>query len=502
MPLTVPGLWYRVRMKWPGVDQSGISLAGIPGVVIGSNGHIAWGFTNATADFQDMVIVEKDPDRPDHYLVPGGSEPFEVIKDIVEPRGMEPRDVTVRWTRWGPIVGEDALGRPLALKWIALEPGMVNFQSLNLATARTVDEAIEIGRRWHGPPQNLVVGDSTGRIGWVLTGYLPNRVGFNGRYPVSWADGSRGWDGQIPEDRRPMLVDPESGFLFTANNRTVDPDHAALLGFVWAPGDRARRIRDVLAEDVPVNEEAMLGLQLDTRVERFEPYRELLVQTLRGRKPGESDDGALELIEQWNGCADVDQSAMVILDQWRTQLQRSIVDALLWDVRDARGRKLKRRLVREEPMLQVLQQKPMHLLNPRWDSWEQFLDEQWSQVEADLDMDELPDWGTYNKASIMHPMAAAMGGFGNSRWNIQPHPQPGHPAAVRVSRPRFGASARMVVSPGREELGILHMPAGQSGDPESPYYRLGHDSWKDGTPDPFLPGAPRRVLLLEPAAQP
>ena len=147
--------------------------------------------------------------------------------------------------------------------------------------------------------------------------------------------------------------------------------------------------------------------------------------------------------------------------------------------------------------MQLLEERPPHMLSSRWENWEQFLDEVLDIVRVQHPPGvELTPWGDMNMSRIQHPISMAMGGLVGRRLDLSPHPQSGHSNAVRVAHPRFGASTRMVVSPGREASGILQTPAGQSGDPGSRHYDDLHLAWRDGMPQPFLPGSAVRTYDL------
>ena len=132
-----------------------------------------------------------------------------------------PQSVEVRETRWGPVIAPDARNRPRAIAWVPLRDGGMNLALAGMETARSIDEALGIAAQAGVPGQNLVVAGRDGRIAWTVAGRIPRRVGFDGSVPVSWADGSRGWDGWLAPDEYPRLVDPPNGRIVTANNRVV-----------------------------------------------------------------------------------------------------------------------------------------------------------------------------------------------------------------------------------------------------------------------------------------
>ena len=285
--IDVPAIWYRASLSWrDGETQhsaTGVTLPGAPYLIIGSNGKVAWGFTNSQGDWVDLIELEADPDDPDGYLTPDGPRRARKRTEIVRVAGGEDRRFDFEDTVWGPIVDRDHAGRRRVVRWTAHDPQAVDFGLLSMEAARDLDEALDIANRTGLPPQNFVCGDSSGRIGWTIIGRLPKRIGYDGRVPTSWADGDRSWDGWLDPADYPRVVDPESGRLWTANSRVVEGDDLRKIGDGnYALGARARQIRDDLAElgDGPVTPQDLLAIQLDDRAVFLEPWRALLVDLL------------------------------------------------------------------------------------------------------------------------------------------------------------------------------------------------------------------------------
>lgn len=511
--LNVPNTWYRVRMRWGDADEQkqvcGVSLPGVPLIAAGSNTHLAWGFTNVTGDFEDFIIVEPDPQDPQRYLTPEGSEAFTEEREEILIRGAPSEPITLRVTRWGAVIDRDFAGRDLVLKWIAFEPGCVNIALLDLAHARTLEEGVQVARRWYGPPQNVLLASSDGRIAWVMSGWIPRRRGFDGTVPVSWARGDVSWAGKLDEADRPVLIDPPSGMLFTANNRTLPLEQARLIGRHWASGVRARRIAELLSAKTVLDERDLLAIQLDTRAGMYDFYRDLALEvtehaSAEARGP-DADRLLLEakgIIRRWDGTASADEPGYLLLRDFQMRLAGAVLRPLL-----APCTKLDRGFryywwLDEEPVRRILEERPQHLIPPPYTSWEALIARVWIDTLTDIDA-RFPDrglqtpWGEANRAEIQHPLSIAVPAL--SRLLDMPRdPLPGDFSTVRVSSHAFGASERMVVSPGREVNGVFHMPAGQSGHFLSPHYADGHEAWVHGRDTPFLPGTAVRLIRFEP----
>ena len=497
--ITAPSIWYRMEMKWPEHRILGVSLPGVPGIVIGTNGHVAFGLTNTTGDFRDRVIIEVDPDDPTRYRVPEGWESFDDQMMRIDVRSGDPVELLSRWTRWGPVIDEDHQGRPIAIMTSAMQPGAVNFGLHGMADARNVDDAIEVARQWNGPSQNVLVADSDGRIGWVVTGWIPNRKGHDGRTPVSLADGTRGWDGPLPEELRPVVVDPEDGILFTANSRTLPLEISGRIGNNFADPCRSHRIHERLKDMEDITELDLLELQLDDFAQLMVPYRPLYLEGLRALPPSPERDRIIEIIETWDGRATIDNLALAPLEDFRSrvisrtrsQLLRPFSD-LMFQIKSAS------QAITEHAVLAGFETRPGNLFIDGEKTWHDIL----VNAAASTLKDEgaaiaLETWGEVNRASFKHPMAMASPMLGTG-FDLPSTPQSGYRGAVRVAHPVFGASARIVVSPDHLEDAILQTPGGQSGDPYSIHYTDLHEAWLDGTPMPLLSGPSINTLELVP----
>jgi penicillin amidase len=475
-------------------------------VIVGSNGLVAWGFTNTTADWTDLVIVETAGEGGDRYRTPDGMRPVVHTTERIKVRGGAEEALDVRETIWGPIVGLDERGRPRAVRWVPHDAEGLNSRFSGIETARSVEEAFSAGRRAGIPAQNLVVASHDGRIGWTIAGRIPRRVGFTGRVPVSWADGSRRWDGWLAPSEYPLLVDPPSGLIVTANNRLVDGEALAVVGDGgYDQGARARQIRNALATRDRATIEDMLAVQLDDRALFLARWRDLALEALTPRTLAASEARRefRDLLETtWTGRASVDSVAYRLVRTFRTRTAELAFAPLIAPVRE-RDAAFPPTLARayEGPLWRLLREKPAHLLDPRFASWQALLVEAIDQTIASLTEGPraLRDrtWGEVNTTRIAHPLSRALPWLG--RWLDMPvHSLPGDAHMPRVQGPDFGASQRLAVSPGREHEGYFHMPGGQSGHPLSAHYRDGHGAWARGEPTPLLPGPAVHRLALKP----
>jgi len=511
LPLGMPHIWYRADLHWPGEDGqerhlTGVTLPGTPLVVVGSNTHIAWGFTNSQTDTSDLVVLEPGEEE-DTYLTPDGPVPFEHHEEILAIHGGGEERLRVITTRWGPVLPEkDLLGRRLAVRWVVQEPEALNLTLMELEAARDVDTAVAVANRGGLPAQNFVVADETGRIAWSLAGAIPRRVGFDGRTATSWADGTHRWEGVLAPEELPRLLDPENGRLWTANNRTVDGEDLARLGDAdFVDGARAGQIRDRLLAADTFTAADMLAIQLDDRALFLERWHRLLEGVLTPRAIAADPRRAevLDLAREWNGHASVDRAAYQIVRVFRHTVAEAAFAPLIAPAR-AIDPKLPypwRTFQHEGPLWRLVMERPAHLLDPKYESWDALLlaavDETVRLLTADGGSLGEKTWGRRNTLRMRHPLSFALPLLG--RWLDMPAaPLPGDAHMPRVQSPTFGASERLAVSPGREGEAIFHMPGGQSGHPLSPHYGDSHRAWAEGRATPFLPGEAVHVLALVP----
>lgn len=503
----IPTIWYRAMLVWPDGQGrewrvSGVTLPGAPAVVAGSNGRVAWGFTNAEGDWSDLVILE--PDGRGGYLTGDGPRPFQRDLETIRTRDGAVHRLEVLSTVWGPVLDRDHRGRQRALRWVAHDPQGLNLELLGLETAAGVEQALDIAARSGAPAQNLVAADADGRIGWTVTGPIPLRRGLDGRTPRSWADGAAAWDGWLGPDRRPRLIDPPDGRLWSANNRLVGGADLERLGFGnYDLGARARQIRDGLRALHRPLEADMLALQLDDRALFLGRWRRLLLAILDERALAAAPRRA-ELRRQvayWGGRAAVDSAGYRLVREFRDRVAHTALQALTAPCRAADPRfDYGRFRYAEGPLWALVTARPAHLLDPRYGDWQELLlaavDDLTAQAGASRPLAGYT-WGERNTVRIRHPFSRVLPLLG--AWlDPAPLPLPGDTHMPRVQAPGWGASQRMAVSPGREHLGYFHMPGGQSGHPLSPHYLDGLGAWAQGEPTPFLPGPTRHRLVLSP----
>src|ERR1017187_9865097 len=508
--LGVPNIWYRMSLRWPGHAETGVTLPGAPTLIAGSTGRIAWGYTNSNCGTGDILIVDPTV-SPDLYRGPPGAGllPFERRTETIAVRGSKPVSAESLWTVWGPIVGDGPNGRLLAYHWTEDDPAATNFDILDLEDAPDVRSAVAVAHRMGIPAQNFVVADSAGQIAWTIAGLLPKRVGYDGRLPVTWIYGDRRWDGYLPSGEVPSIVSPEGGRLWTANNRTVGGQSLAALGDSgYDIAARALQIRDdldaLIRGAAPVGPRDLLAIQLDDRAVLMGTWHRLLLETLRpdavARKPSRAR--LLQAARNGEGRADVGSVGYRTVRAFRLAVAHRVFDPVFAPCVERYADFSWSRLNYEDPLEAIIRDRPAHLLDPAFRSWDDLLAAAADDVSGSFEKEGVDPpsatWGQHNRVQMEHPFARSLPRWASFWLRMPADPLPGDSHMPRVQEPSHGASERFVVSPGHEEEGIFHMPGGECANPLSPYFRAGHEAWVRGDPTPFLPGPAQHALELLP----
>jgi penicillin G amidase len=511
LDLGVPAVWYPARLRvtpapdstGPGghapeapLDITGVTLPGTPAVAAGSNGQIAWGFTNSYGDFADArwgKCASADYGvRREHIRVKGG--------DVVE--------VTYRDAGAGVVLdGEDyaddvKAGDCLQAGWLAMHPEATNFGLLALERARSVDEALALAPGIGIPGQNMVVGDAGGRIAWTLLGRVPRNTGADRLFgAVEFRDA----------DDHPRIADPPVGRLWTANQRVVAGPLEAVLGDDevdvaaggYDVGARARQIRDgLLGLTHPATEADMLAIQLDSRALFLARWRDLLLELLdeEAMRDAPRRREFRTLVSEWQAEAVPGAVGYRLVRTFRAStlnaLWRSLSTGLLGEKFEGR-----RPAQLEAGGFRLVSERPASVAPPGGGDWRRFL---LARVDATI-TDSLATCGSLERCEygdlaplrVRHPLSRALPLLANL-LDMPTRRLPGDHHMPRVQDGAFGASQRFAVSPGRESEGYLTLPGGPSGHPLSPFYASGFEDWAAGRRTPFLPGVPAHRLQLEP----
>jgi penicillin amidase len=521
LTLRVPNTWYRASFEFGGHKITGVTLPGTPLMIAGSNRHVAWSFTNAYADTGDLIAIDTNAVSPSLYRAPGHADllEFEKRHESIPVHGEKTAEFDYDWSVWGPIVGRDEKGRPVAYLWTGHDPSTTNLDLLQMEDATDVAAAVDIAHHAGMPAQNMVIADSAGNIAWTIAGRLPRRVGYDGRLPVTFQFGDRNWNGFVPPDEIPVVSSKPTGHgmesaapdgrLWSANQRMIGGAALKEIGDGgYARPNRAAQIRDDLAKIEHATPRDLLAVQLDDRAVFLDRWQKLLLQALTPEVTAEKPVRAKlrGYVEKWEGRASVDAVSYPIARMFRISVYSHVFPPIFAPCVNEVPDMEWNQLLLEGAVWKMLAEKPAHLLAPQYKTWDELLVACVDDVITQLDSTgvRLPyaTWGQQNAAEIRHPFSYTLPWFVRPWLDMPADPLPGDNDMPRVQTPNHGASERFVVSPGHEDEGIFEMPCGQSGHPLSPYYRAGHDAWVHGKPTPFLPGKSEHVLTLAPAGAP
>lgn len=492
--LSVPGIWYRAQLEWvhdaKALRVAGVSLPGLPAIVAGSNGSLAWGFTNAYGQWFDWIRL------------PAGATTQHRTEQL-QVKGGDPVNLDVEEFEGAPVVARRD-GVAYAVRWVAHQGEAFNLALDEMLQARSVAEGVAIAQRAGMPHQNILLADRAGHIAWTIAGRL-----WAGRDPAQdharFQPAGRPMPGWLPAADYPLIQDPEDGQLWTANNRQLSATGGGRTigdgGFDL--GARAQQIRDRLSATARFDEARLGAIHFDNEARLMQSWARRIRNAVEGSA---AQAPVLQVLAGWNGRADADQTGYRLVRAVRLKTLDTLWAAwtgpLAVTQPTAAAKPIAWRGMFEYPATQALDEQPAHLLPPGFADWPALL-----RAQVDAAVKELTDggrrplaeatWGPANASRIQHVLSRAIPAL--SRWLDMPSlPQSGDSHMPHVAQPTHGQSQRLVVSPGREEQATLAMPGGQSGHPMSPFYGAGHEDWVAGRPTPLLAGEAEHRMMASP----
>ena len=329
--LAAPAVWYFAHLSAPGYEVMGATLPGVPGVVLGRNARVAWGFTNTGPDVQDLYVERLD--AAGQVLAPLGWQKLATRSEVIKVKGQADVALTVRESRHGPLISDvfkqaaEALpqGYALAFAWTALREDELTMQSLGgFASAGNWKEFLAAARDSHSPQQSMVYADIDGNIGFVAPGRVPVRKRENdlkGQAPAPGWDAKYDWDGFIAFEDLPQSYNPASGELMTANHKIVADDYPHYLTNEWVLPYRAQRIAQLLAATPKHTPQSFARIQADTVSLQV---REILPLLLKSRTSGPEAEQILQELGKWNADMAVEGAEPLIVSAWLRELGRLI----------------------------------------------------------------------------------------------------------------------------------------------------------------------------------
>ncbi len=539
LKLSTPALWYFARIEAPGLDLGGATMPGLPGVVVGQNRHIAWGFTNTGPDVQDTYLERIKPDDPDQYQTPEGWARFESRQEVIRVKGRPDVTVTVRSSRHGPVLSDAALaglaggeaGEPngtlgpkarpayaLALRWTGLDTDHdIMASTLKMNAADSVEAFISATRGWFVPMQNMAVADDMGHIALVSPGRVPLRQADNdlqGLAPAPGWEARYDWAGYLPADQVPLIRDPAAGFIANANQRVTLPDYPHFISHHWALPFRHQRIEQLIASQ-PTHNLADLGrMQADLK---SLAVAQLLPRLLKAQSSHALAAAAMAQLAGFDGTMAADKAAPLIYWAWHRHLTELVLT-------DELGAPLYDRLLGQRGYFDALE--GVLAASPAGDGW--WCDDKTTsvvetcpqQVDRALSaaLDELQaaqgadvaawQWGKAHQARSEHRPFSRVKLL--AKWFELRTPVGGDSYTVNVSRVSLKADAStgeyylsehgpslrgLYDLADRANSRVVHS-TGQSGIPWSPLYRSLMEPWRRVEGVPLFAPAGERLQTL------
>ena len=324
--LSTPSVWYQMTLSTPDHKVSGVIFPGIPGIILGHNENIAWGVTNFGPDVQDLYIERRQSDNPYKFEYDGEYYDAQVDKYSIKVKGQDDEQFEVVNTKHGPII--DFLLKPLgnentsfSMQWTALESTQELEAILNIDKAQNWEEFEKALENFKAPAQNFVFADNQGNIAYKSNGNVPIRKKGNGNLPVPGYSSEYGWTGYISYDKLPKIVNPEQGFIATANTETVKTDYHT--SNVWAQPYRKARIDEVLSEKNNLTADDMKKLQMDTKNLYAKEFLTNLLKNVNKDKVSKNE--VYDKLSSWDNIDNKDEAAPLIFDAWMKKIQAHIL---------------------------------------------------------------------------------------------------------------------------------------------------------------------------------
>ena len=509
---TAPSIWYMVHLSAPGIRVAGITAPGLPGVIIGHNERIAWGFTNVGPDVQDLYIEKFDPANPKRYQTPQGWQDAVIRQEQIKVRkgfGSLEYDTVVHEvtvTRHGPIVFE-ADGNRYALRWTALDPtknrGDVAYALNRAGNWKEFNAALA---SFTAPTQNIVYADVDGHIGYHAAGIVPIRKSGDGSVPYDGSTDAGEWTSYIPLDKLPQLYDPPAGIIVTANQRIVGTDYPYFLTHSWAQPYRARRIHTMLTEKPKHSTEDFRRIQGDVYSIAGVLFAQEAVKLLKPKLTASDEKlrQTLEAFATWDGRVNAESTVAPVLAQMRIVFRSKILAAALGPelVRSYQWGNFDTTLDR------IIKDQPAGWLPKEYASYADLMracyDEGTASLTRTLGADETKwTWGGIAKARFPHPLGAAP--LIGAQFTVPPFPQNGTGGLLGATV-NVGASVsmRLIADLSDWDKTQQGIALGESGLFKSPHWTDQLADWREVTPRefPFTPAAvskaAKETLTLEP----
>ncbi|HUM04652.1 MAG TPA: penicillin acylase family protein [Terriglobales bacterium] len=483
----LPNLWFASHLKSGAFEVAGVTLPGMPFVIVGHNQRIGWGFTNVGPTVEDDYIEEFNDKG--QYKTPAGWVDPQHRQEVIHIKGQKDVTLDVVVTRHGPIITDLIPGetRKIALRWTLYDGVTLPFFDVN--SAQNWEEFRKAFSIFVAPGQNVMYADVDGHIGYQATGKVPIRAGGDGSLPVNGADDAHEWKGYIPWDEMPRVYDPESGFLATANGRITPDGYKYSISTEWEAPWRTDRIYRVLESGKKFATPDMLSLQMDVSsiFDRFVADKFVYALDHSG-KISDKAKKAADILRDWDGRMSADSAAPTIESKARQELFRMLLEPKLGAADDkaasgAMSWKSYRWSMSTVWLENVLTKQPARWLPAGYDNYQSLLT---TAMESALRKPDVPadisqwKWGKYYRVEIDHPILSHLPLVGRFTGPGS-HPLSGSSYTVKAVGREFGPSERVTWNFSDFDKSTLNLVTGESGIFLSPHYMDQWTAWYGGT---------------------
>ena len=485
----MPNLWYEAHLKSGSVDVAGVTLPGMPYVIVGHNQRIAWGFTNVGPTVADAFIETFNAQGT--YQTPLGWRQPEHRQEVIHVKGKPDVTVDVKITRHGPIISELMPGesRQVALRWTLYDGLHMPF--FDVDTAQNWEDFRKAFGQLDAPGQNVVYADVDGNIGYQTTGHIPIRAAGDGSLPVSGADDAHEWTSYIPFDKLPRIYNPASGVIATANGRITPDDYPYSISAEWEAPWRTARIYHVLESGRKFAAADMLALENDVQSENDLFAAERFVYAVdHAAKPSERARQAADFMRNWDGRMVGSSTAATIAVRSGQELTRLLLETRLGSAPEDPKRqetalswKTYHWQMRTVWLQNVMLHQPKRWLPEKYPNYDELLT---AAVEAAVNSSDAPKdlgswhWGRVNAVTIEHPVLGKIPGL--QRWTAPGiKEQSGSGYTVKAVTRHHGPSERFTANLADLDQSTLNTVTGQGGNFLSPYYMDQWKAWYEGS---------------------
>ena len=442
LSLTVPNIWYMADLAAPGFHAAGVTLPGMPLVLVGHNEHVAWGFTALLGDVQDLYI-EKLDGKGNYQDLDGSWKPLAVDHEVIKVRGGKDVALDVQSTSHGPLLNPilPKETRAIALKWTLYDPSFNSIPLYQMDTASNWAEFSAAMATWNWPTQSMVYADDQGHIAYHAVGKIPLRPAGLESVPIQ--DNTHEWNGYVSFEAMPNAVDPPSGFLATANSRVTWERFPYPITLEWIDPYRAERIYKSLEGRDGLEPKDMLAVQTDIYSEMDQEMGQRFAYAIDHTDSADQRlHQAADLMRSWDGRLTTDSAAASIVTQTRRALWPLILEPKLGkDAADYRW------LESDFALEEIVMHAKVDWLPPGYKNWDALLT---AAVRKGMDDGKAPgdvaEWkyGNWHVVDIEHPLAGFLP-LVSRIAGTGPQPQSGDTTTVKQVGRDFGPSQRFTM---------------------------------------------------------